>query len=58
MPRTLVRSRQSQGRETRLSAFRLTLEYLEDRQQGRSFVTIGQGFLSSDEFYNNAAAQG
>jgi hypothetical protein len=27
-------------------------------QQGLSFLTIGQQFLSSDEFYNRAAAQG
>jgi hypothetical protein len=27
-------------------------------EQGGSFLTIGQQFLSSDEFYNNAAAQG
>jgi hypothetical protein len=26
--------------------------------RGGSFLTIGQGFLSSQEFYNNAAAQG
>jgi len=27
-------------------------------QQGLSFLTIGQQFLSSDEFYNRAAQQG
>jgi hypothetical protein len=27
-------------------------------QQGGSFLTIGQAFLSSDEFFNNVAAQG
>jgi hypothetical protein len=26
--------------------------------QGQSFLTIGEGFLTSDEFYNNAAGQG
>jgi uncharacterized delta-60 repeat protein len=32
--------------------------WLTQLQQGASFLTIGQGFLSSNEFYNAAAAQG
>jgi hypothetical protein len=32
--------------------------WMSHLQQGLSFVTIGQQFLSSDEFYNRAAAQG
>jgi hypothetical protein len=32
--------------------------WLTQLQQGASFLTIGQGFLSSDEFYNQAAAEG
>jgi hypothetical protein len=32
--------------------------WLTQLQQGGSFLSIGQGFLSSDEFYYRAAAQG
>jgi hypothetical protein len=32
--------------------------WLTQLQQGGSFLSIGQGFLASDEFYNDAAAHG
>jgi hypothetical protein len=32
--------------------------WLAALQNGGSFLTTGQQFLSSDEFYNRAAAQG
>jgi hypothetical protein len=31
---------------------------LSQLNQNASFLIVGQGFLSSDEFYNGAAAQG
>jgi hypothetical protein len=32
--------------------------WLTTLSHGQSFLAIGEGFLSSDEFYNNAAAKG
>jgi len=32
--------------------------WLAALEQGSSFLTIGQQFLSSDEFFNRAAAEG
>ena len=32
--------------------------WLASLEQGASFLTVGQGFLSSDEFYNEAARMG
>jgi hypothetical protein len=33
-------------------------DWLTQLQQGEPFTTIGEQFLSSDEFYNNAAVEG
>ncbi|HLN27482.1 MAG TPA: DUF4214 domain-containing protein [Gemmataceae bacterium] len=33
-------------------------DWLAQLNAGASFLIVGQGFLSSDEFYNNAAAEG